>query len=117
MPVLRALALLAITLVPSAAATFGTVVTHASALSDLVLDEKNNRLLVVNTEANTVEVYRTNTNPPSLLTSIKTDAEPLAIAFSPARKALYVACYSASVLDIIDTSTSAFSLTSVHLPA
>ena len=115
---LRALTLFAISVASAAAATFGTVVPHAAGqLTDLVLDEKNNRLFVVNSLANTVEVYRTNTNPPSLLTSIKTDSAPLAIAFSPNRKALYVACYSASALDIIDTSTSAFAVTSVHLPA
>jgi DNA-binding beta-propeller fold protein YncE len=117
MPVFRALALLAITLGSAVAGTFGTVVPHASALTDLVLDEKNNRLFVVNTGANTVEVYRTTSNPPSLQNTIKTDSEPLGIAFSPGRKALYVACYGAAALDIIDTSTSAFTLTSVHLPA
>lgn len=117
MPVFRALVLLAITIGSSAAATFGTVVPHASALADLVLDERNNRLYVVNTGANTVEVYRTTTNPPSLQSTIKTDATPLAIAFSPGRKALYVACYGASVLDIVDVSTTAFPITSVHLPA
>jgi uncharacterized protein (TIGR03437 family) len=119
MPVFRALALLIISIAPAAAAgTFGTVVAHSSGqLTDLALDERNNRIYVVNTGANTVEVYRTNTSPPSLLTSIKTDSEPLAIAFSPGRRALYVACYAAAALDIIDTSTSAFTLTSVHLPA
>jgi uncharacterized protein (TIGR03437 family) len=118
MRLLRALAAILLSIASAkAAATFGTVVPHSSPLSDLVLDEKNNRLYVVNTGANTVEVYRTNTSPPSLLTTIKTDSEPLAVAFSPNRKALYVACYSASALDIVDTSTSAFTLTSVHLPA
>ncbi|HLH15698.1 MAG TPA: hypothetical protein VKX45_00685 [Bryobacteraceae bacterium] len=105
MPVLRALLLFALALAPSAAATFGTVVPHESALADLVLDEKSNRLYVVNTSANTVEVYRTNTNPPSQLTSVKTDATPLAIAFSPGRHSLYVACYGASAIDVIDTAT------------
>jgi uncharacterized protein (TIGR03437 family) len=102
----------------TAAATFGTVVSHSSGqLTDLVLDERNNRLYVVNTGANTVEVYRTNTSPPAYQTSIKTDSQPIAIAFSPGRRALYVACYGAAALDIIDTSTSAFTLASVHLPA
>jgi uncharacterized protein (TIGR03437 family) len=119
MPVFRVLALLAILVASAAAAaTFGTVVPHSSGqLTDLVLDERNNRLYVVNTNANTVEVYRTNTSPPAYQTSIKTDSEPIAIAFSPGRRALYVACYGAAALDIIDTSTSAFTLASVHLPA
>jgi uncharacterized protein (TIGR03437 family) len=117
MSVLRALAFITISVASAVAGTFGTVVPHSSALTDLVLDEKNSRLYVVNTGANTVEVYRTNTSPPSLLQSIKTDSEPLAIAFSPGRRALYVACYGAAALDIIDTTTSAYNLTSVHLPA
>ena len=101
----RALALLVITLAPSAAATFGTIVNHEAPLADLALDERNSRLYVLNTGANTVEVYRTNTNPPSLQTSIKTDSTPLALAFSPGRHMLYVACYGASAIDVIDTTT------------
>ncbi len=116
MPVLRPLVLLTIALAPSAAATFGTVVPHESALADLALDEKNNRLYVVNTEANTVEVYRTNTaGAPAFQTSIQTDSTPLAIAFSPGRHSLYVACYGASAIDVIDTTT--FQRQSVALAA
>lgn len=118
MPAFRAPALLCLTIASAAAATFGTVVPHPSALADLVLDERNNRLYVVNTQANAVEVYRTTTNPPSMQASIKTDSgcTPLGIAFSPARKALYVPCYATSALDIIDTGTLAISAR-VALPA
>jgi uncharacterized protein (TIGR03437 family) len=117
MSVIRALFVLAITFLPSYAATFGTVVAHPQPLADLALDEARKRLYVVNTAQNTVEVYSTTTNPPRLTNSIKTDATPLSIAMARSGRFLYAACYGASSLEIIDLSSTSFSTRSVTLPA
>src|SRR4051812_6090468 len=102
---------------PCLAATFGTVVPHAQPLADLALDEARRRLYVVNTAANAVEVFSTTTNPPRLTNTVKTDSTPLAIAMSRTGRYLYVACYGASSLEIIDLSATAFTTRSVMLPA
>src|SRR5438270_12910819 len=117
MSVLRALLVLALAIFPSAAATFGTVVPHPQPLADLALDEARRRLYVVNTAANAVEVYGTTTNPPRLTNTIHTDATPLSIALSRTGRYLYVACYGASFLQLVDLSTTTFSSRSVTLPA
>src|SRR5947208_16014040 len=117
MSVLRALVVLAILTVPLPAATFGTVVPHPQPLADLALDEARRRLYVVDTAANAIEVYATTTNPPRLTNTIKTDATPLSLALSRTGRYLYVACYGASSLQIVDLSTTNFSSRSVTLPA
>ncbi len=117
MYVLRPFLLLALGALSSLGATFGTVVSHPQPLADLVLDEARRRLYVVNTASNQVEVYATNVNPPRLTATIKTDATPLSAALSRSGRYLYVACYSASALDIIDLSTSTFTARSVTLAA
>ncbi len=113
----RALFLLAAIAFPSAAATFGTVVTHAQPLADLVLDEARQRIYVVNTDANAVEVYSTSANPPRLTATIPTGATPLAAALARSGQSLYVACYGASAIDIVDLTSSSFATTSVALAA
>jgi uncharacterized protein (TIGR03437 family) len=117
MPLVRPLLLLALGAVPSLCATFGTVVAHAQPLADLAVDEARRRLYVVNTASNQIEVYATNTSPPRLSSTIRTNATPLAIAMSRSGRYLYVACYSASSLDIIDLGTANFASRSVTLPA
>gem|GEM_PF-416512 len=117
MYVFRPLVLLFLSALPSLAATFGTVVAHSQPLADLVLDEARKRLYVVNTASNQVEVYGTNTNPPRQTNIVKTDAVPLAIAMSRSGKSLYVACYGASSLDIIDLTSATFASQSVTLAA
>src|SRR3954453_2547589 len=117
MSVLRALVVLTIVILPLPAATLGTVVPHPQPLADLALDEARRRLYVVNTAANAIEVYATTTNPPRLTNTIKTDATPLSLALSRTGRNLYVACYGASSLQIVDLSTAAFSSRSVTLPA
>jgi len=102
--VLGSLILLAL---PSLAATFGTVVPHTSPLADIVLDEARNRLYVLNATVNPpkVEIYNVTTKPPSPAlgtSSIVVDAEPLSMAMSRSGQYLYVACYSAASLDVID---------------
>lgn len=114
---LRPLLLVLLSALPSLGATFGTVVAHAQPLADLALDEARKRLYVVNTASNQVEVYSTNTNPPKLATTIQTDSTPLAIAISPDGTSLYVACYAASSLDIINLTSATYSSRSVTLGA
>jgi uncharacterized protein (TIGR03437 family) len=99
------------------AATFGTVVAHAQPLADLAIDEARRRLYVVNTASNQVEVYATSSNPPRQTNIIKTEATPLSIAMSPSGNFLYVACYDASSINIIDLRTTTFSSRSVTLSA
>ena len=117
MRVLRPLLVCVLSVVPSWGATFGTVVAHPQSLADLVLDEARKRIYLVDTYSNQVDVYSTASNPPVLVTTIGTDATPLAVAMSPSGKSLYVACYNASTLDIFDLTSAAFSKTSVSLGA
>jgi len=109
--------LLFLSALPGLAATFGTVVPHAQPLADLVIDEARHRLYVVNTSSNQVEVYLTNVNPPRQANIIKTEATPLALAMSRSGRYLYVVCYDASSLDVIDLSTTNFATASVTLSA
>src|SRR5438105_3730300 len=107
MSALRALVVLATLVLPLPAGTFGTVVAHAQSVADLALDEARRRLYVLNTGANAVEVFSTTTNPPRLTNTIKTNSTPLAIALSRNGKSLFVVCYGASSLDVVDVSTTA----------
>jgi uncharacterized protein (TIGR03437 family) len=93
------------------------VVAHPQSLADLVLDAARKRIYLVDTYSNQVDVYSTASNPPALVTTINTDATPLAVAMSRSGKFLYVACYNASTLDIFDLTSAAFSKTSVSLGA
>src|SRR5512135_2982392 len=115
MSVFRLLPLFVLAVLPSLGATFGTVVPHPQPLADIALDEARRRLYVVNTASNQVEVYATNTNPPRLTATIRTDATPLAVAMSRSGRYLYVACYGASALDIVDLTTPTFASRSVSL--
>src|ERR1035441_8959379 len=117
MSVLRPLLVCVLSALPSWSATFGTVVAHPQSLADLVLDEARKRIYLVDTYSNQVDVYSTASNPPALITTINTDATPLAVAMSRSGKSLYVACYTASTLDIFDLTSAAFSKTSVSLGA
>jgi uncharacterized protein (TIGR03437 family) len=106
-----------LSLVPSWGATFGTVVPHTLPLADLVLDQARKRIYLVDTDSSQVDVYSTANNPPTLVTTIDTSDTPLAVAMSRSGSFLYVACYAASVLDIIDLTSATFSRTSVSLAA
>jgi DNA-binding beta-propeller fold protein YncE len=117
MSLLRPLLVCVLSVLPSWSATFGTVVAHPQSLADLVLDEARKRIYLVDTYSNQVDVYSTASNPPALVTTIDTDATPLAVAMSRSGKSLYVACYNASTLDIFDLTSAAFSKTSVSLGA
>lgn len=114
---IRALAIALLGAVSCSAATFGTVVAHAQPLADLAIDEARRRLYVINTASNQVEVYATNVNPPRQTNVIKTEATPLSLALSRSGRYLYVACYDASSINIIDLNSSTFASRSVTLSA
>jgi uncharacterized protein (TIGR03437 family) len=106
-----------LSVVPFWGATFGTVVPHTLPLADLVLDQARKRIYLVDTDSSQIAVYSTANNPPTLVTTIDTSDTPLAVAMSRSGNSLYVACYAASTLDIIDLTSAAFSRTPVSLPA
>src|SRR5438105_6789979 len=116
MSVPRALAV-AVMALPCFAATFGTVVPHAQPLADLAIDEARRRLYVINTASSQVEVYATNVSPPRQMAVIKTETTPLSVAMSRSGRYLYVTCYDASSLNIIDLNSASFSSRSVTLSA
>jgi uncharacterized protein (TIGR03437 family) len=117
MSLLRPLFVCVLTVLPSLGATFGTVVPHTLPVADLVLDEARKRVYLVNTYEDQIDVYSTAGSLPSPSTSVKTSATPLAIAMSRSGRFLYVACYDASTLDIIDLASASFSKMSVTLAA
>ncbi len=82
------------------AATFGKVVPLLGGGSDIVLDESHNRLYLPSSATNQVQVYSLAQN--KFLAPIPTDTEPIAAAISRSGQYLYVTCYAASVVDVID---------------
>lgn len=98
----------------SSAATIGNVVTLVGGASDIVLDEARNRLYLVNSSQDRVEVYSILQR--RFLTSIRTDALPLAAAMSRSGKYLYVTCHNGSSLNAIDLDRSDV-VSRVSLPA
>jgi uncharacterized protein (TIGR03437 family) len=72
---------------------------------------------VVNTALNQVDVYTTASNPPRLTNTVKTSLTPLAAAISRNGRSLYVACYGASSLDVVDLTGTSFAARTVSLPA
>jgi uncharacterized protein (TIGR03437 family) len=113
----RAILLVSLWALPSAGATFGTIVQHAQPIADLVVDSGRKQLYLVDTATNQVEVYNTASNPPRLSTTIPTDSTPLAAALSRSGKSLYVACYGGSSLVVVDLTSAAFATHSVSLAA
>src|SRR5216117_3541936 len=96
------------------AATFGIVVPLIGGASDLVLDEGRNRLYLVNSPQNRVEVYSIAQR--RLLDPISTGVQPLSAALSLSGKSLYVTSYAESTLEIIDLDSSV-TTRRVNLPA
>jgi uncharacterized protein (TIGR03437 family) len=82
------------------AATLGTTTAIVGGASDLVLDEARNRLYLVNTNSNRVEVYSLAQR--RFLTPIGVDQQPLAAAISCSGKTLYVTSNTAGTLNVID---------------
>lgn len=109
---------LILSILPSWGATFGTTVPVLGGGADIVLDEARNRLYLVNSSQSRIEVFQTNFNPPRAGTAIRTDGQPVSAALSRDRRYLYVTCYDASALDIIDLSAATPTVTGrVTLPA
>jgi len=104
---------------PALCATFGAVVQHAQPIADLVVDDARKHLYLLNTASNQIDVFSTASNPPRLSTTIPTDSNctPLSAALSRSGRYLYVACFSASSLDIVDLSSGSFTTTSLSLAA
>ncbi len=100
---------------PARAATFGTPVPLVGGASDLLLDEARNRIYLTSTSQNSVQVYSL-VQPRAFRTPIRTDATPLAMAMSRDGKRLYVTCYDASSLNVIDLDTQAV-VSRITLPA
>jgi uncharacterized protein (TIGR03437 family) len=103
---------------PALCATFGTVVPGSGGASyaDIVLDATRNRLYLVDSTANRIDVYSLANK--AFSTPIQTDAQPDSIAMSPDGTTLYATAYTGSVLDIINLTNSTLTVTSkISLPA
>src|SRR5262245_49842363 len=114
----RGLALLLFAATSCLGATFGTVVARTPPIADLAVDEGRRRLYVVNNASSQVEVYNTPITAASRpAATIKTEATPLSVALSRSGRYLYVACYDASSLNVIDLASPNFASRSVSLSA
>ena len=82
-----------------AQATFGDVVRLGTTPSDIVLDESRLRLYLVNSPANSVQVW--DYNAQTLLGSIAVGTRPLAAAMSMDNQYLYVTNHDSSTLSVI----------------
>jgi uncharacterized protein (TIGR03437 family) len=124
MSLLRAPLVFILCAAPCLSATFGTVINHTTALSDLALDEARKRLYVLDPFLSEVEVYSTasRTPAPSSFVNLDTNCAPPSMALSRPATAggspqfLYVACYATSSIEVIDLTTLRKTL-SVTLPA
>ena len=124
MSLLRAPLVFILCAAPCLSATFGTVVNHTTALSDIALDESRKRLYVLDSFLSEVEVYSTasRTPAPSSFINLDTNCAPPSMAVSRpatpggAPQFLYVACYATSSIEVIDLTTLRKTV-SVTLPA
>src|SRR5664279_5015763 len=88
---------------PVLGATFGTVVPIVGGAADIVLDEPRNRMYLVNSQLNQLQIYQTNVSPPRLQATLtKVCNQPTAAAMSLDTNSLYVACYSDTSLVILN---------------
>ncbi len=98
----------------STAATFGDVVALGGTPADIVLDESRNRLYLVNSSANRIDIY--DYKQKQLVTSVGVGTTPLAAAMSMDNAWLYVtnsASLSLSVIDLTHLSVGS----SITLPS
>src|SRR5260370_38490079 len=80
-------------------ATFGTV-TPALGAADMVLDQARERLYLINSNLNRVQVYDIARR--AFLSAILTSTQPLAGALSPDGKFLTFPCFAQASLNVID---------------
>jgi YVTN family beta-propeller protein len=100
----------------NAQATFGDVVRLGTTPSDIVLDESRSRLYLVNSSANTVQVW--DYVQQTLLGSIAVGTRPLAAAMSMDHSYLYVTNHDSSTLSVINLSAGYGAvINTVALPA
>ncbi|MCU1261213.1 MAG: hypothetical protein JWO80_4098, partial [Bryobacterales bacterium] len=107
-----------VTVLPSFAATFGTVVPApgGASYSDILFDERRQRLYLSDSSGNRIDVYSTQQR--AFLSSIKTDSQPVSVAMSPDGNTLYITAYTGSSLNIVDLTRSTLAVTGrVSLPA
>lgn len=95
-------------------ATFGTVTPVVGGVADIVLDEGRQRLYLVNTNRNQVEVYSIQQR--RFLTPIPVEQQPLAAAISRNGAVLYVTSHVGTSLNIINLETLAVT-SRISLPA
>ena len=95
-------------------ATFGTVVSLGGTPSDAVWDEVRNRVYLVNSAANRIDILNTRTN--TITKNIRVGTFPLAAAISMDGAYLYVTNTSSASLSVIDLGNDSVT-TSVSLPA
>lgn len=102
-------------LAPAAmAANFGKVVALAGGASDVAVDDARRQVYLTQSVESQVQVYSLARS--QFLAPVATDQTPLAAAISRSGSVLYVACYDASALDIIDLNTLTI-LSRINLPA
>ena len=85
------------------AATFGRVVPLVGGASDIVLDEVRQRVYLTSSAQNQLQVYSLQRQ--SFQTPIATDSTPISAALSRDGRALYVTCFDAALLDVINLDT------------
>ena len=103
--------------VPAFSATFGTVVPIVGGAADVVLDEARNRLYLVNSSLNELDIYQTNFNPPRLQQSVRSICrQPVAAAMSLDGASLYITCFTDASMAILNLNTLT-SRPAVSLPA
>jgi hypothetical protein len=95
-------------------ATIGRVVTLPGGASDLALDEARGLVYLSQSVEGQVQVY--SISKQSFIATIPTDQTPLALALSGDGKYLFVTCYDAAALDVIDLSSLTM-LGRIALPA
>jgi len=103
--------------IAKAQATFGDVVRLGTTPSDIVLDESRSRLYLVNSSANSVQVW--DYSQQTLLGSITVGTRPLAAAMSMDNSTLYVTNHDSSTLSVISLAPSGIGavINTVALPA
>jgi len=96
------------------AATLGRVIALPGGATDIVLDESRSRVFLVSSLQSQIQVYSLQRQ--TFLAPIVTDQTPISAALSRDGKSLYVTCYDASSLDVIDLNALSVS-GQIALPA
>jgi uncharacterized protein (TIGR03437 family) len=94
------ISLLVLSAFSARAANFGRVVPLVGGATDIVLDESRGRIYLVSSLQAAVQIYSIQRQ--AFLAPVATDTTPLSAAMSRDGRFLYVTCYDAARLDIID---------------